>query len=101
VAGHGEPETLADVRAQRTQLESQFPHASECFERGMSDDAALHAVADDGILLDFKKLILLFSYCEFTGELPESTDPASQNHMAILQGIAAEAQLLLGRKGSN
>lgn len=101
VAGHGEPGTLADVRAQRTPLESQFLHARECFERGMSYDAALHAVADDGIPLDFKRLIFLSSYCEFTGELPESTDPASQNHMAILQGIAAEAKLFLGRKGSN
>jgi hypothetical protein len=36
VAGHGDPGTLADVRAQRTQLESQFQHARECFERGMS-----------------------------------------------------------------
>ncbi len=38
------------------------------------------------------------SYCEFTGKLPERTDPASQDHMTILQGIAAEARLL-GRKG--
>jgi cyclase len=41
VAGHGEPGSLADVHAQRTQLESQFRHARECFERGMSYDAAL------------------------------------------------------------
>ncbi len=38
---------------------------------------------------------------EFTGTLPERTDPASQNHMTILRGIAMEAKLLLGRKGSS
>src|SRR5512143_1947521 len=45
VAGHGDPGTLADVRAQRVQLESQFQHARECFEQGMSYDAALQAFA--------------------------------------------------------
>src|SRR5512139_803214 len=99
VAGHGNPGTLADVRAQRTQLESQFQHARECFEKGMSYDAALQAFAEDAIPLDFQRLIILASYCEFTGKRPESTDPASQNHMTLLQGIATEAKLLLGRKG--
>ena len=101
VAGHGDPGTLADVRAQRTQLESQFQHARECFERGMSYDAALQAFADDAIPLDFQRMIILASYWEFTGKRPESTDPASQNHMTLLQGIATEANLLLGRKGSH
>lgn len=100
VAGHGDPGTLADVRTQRTQLESQFQHARECFERGMSYDAALQAFAEDGLPLDFQRLIILSSYCEFTGKLPESTDPASQNHLTLLQGIATEAKLLLGRKGA-
>jgi hypothetical protein len=49
--------------------------------------------------LDFQRLILLASYLEFTGKRPESTDPASQNHMTLLQGTATEAKLLLGRKG--
>jgi hypothetical protein len=49
--------------------------------------------------LDFQRLIILSSYCEFTGKLPESTDPASQNHLLLLLGIATEAKLLLGRKG--
>ena len=100
VAGHGDPGTLADVRAQRTQLESQFQHARECFEQGMSYDAALQAFAADAIPLDFKRLIILASYCEFTGKRPESTDPTSQNHMTLLQGIATEVKLLLGRKGT-
>jgi hypothetical protein len=65
----------------------------------MSYDAALQAFAEDGIPLDFQRLIVLASYWEFTGKLPESTDPASQNHMTLLQGIATEAKLLLGRKG--
>ncbi len=99
VAGHGGPGTLADVRAQRVQLEGRFQRARECFEQGMSYDAALQAFAEDGIPLDFQRLVLLASYCEFTGKLPERTDPASQDHMTILQGIAAEARLLLGRKG--
>jgi len=99
VAGHGDPGTLADVRAQRTQLESVFQHARECFEQGMSYDAALQALADDGIPLDFQRLILLASYWEFTDRRPETKDPASQNHMTLLQGIATEAKLLLGRKG--
>ena len=99
VAGHGNPGTLADVRAQRAQLESQFQHARECFKKGMSYDAALKAFADDTIPLDFQRLIILSSYWEFTGRRPESTDPASQNHMTVLQGVAAEAKLLMSRKG--
>ena len=98
VAGHGDPGTLADVRAQRSQLESQFQRARECFEKGMSYDAALQAFAEDAIPLDFQRLIVLASYWEFTGKRPESTDPASQNHMTLLQGIATEAKLLLAKK---
>jgi len=98
VAGHGDPGTLADVRAQRTQLESQFQHARKCFEQGMSYDGVLKDFAKDDIPLDFQRLIILASYCEFTGKRPESTDPASQNHMTLLQSIATEAKLLLGRK---
>jgi len=100
VAGHGDPGTQADVRAQRTQLENHFQRTRECFERGMSYDAALQAFADDGFPLDSHRMIILASYCEFTGKLPESTDPASQNHLTMLQGLATEAKLLLGRKGS-
>ena len=99
VAGHGDPGTLADVRAQRKLLESLLQHARGCFEHGMSYDTALQAFAADGIPLDFQRLIILSSYCEFTGKMPESTDPASQNHMTVLQGIATEAKLLQGRKG--
>ena len=99
VAGHGDPGTLADVRAQRVQLESQFQRARESYERGMSYDAALQAFADDAIPLDFQRMIILASYWEFTGKRPETTDAASQNHMTMLQSIAAEARLRLGRKG--
>ena len=53
-------------------------------ERGMSYDAALQALAGDGVPLDFQRMIILSSYCEFTGKLPESTDPASQNHLTML-----------------
>jgi len=98
VAGHGDPGTLADVSAQRTLLERQFQHARECFEQGMSYDAALQAFARDDSPLDFQRMIILSSYCEFMGKLPERTDPASQNHMTLLRGIATEAKLLLGRK---
>ncbi len=101
VAGHGDPGTLADLRAQRTQLESQFQHARECFERGMSYDAALQAAAGHGMPVGFARMIIFSSYCEFTGKPPESTDPASQNHATILQGIAAEAKLILGRRASS
>ncbi len=99
VAGHGDPGTLADVRAQRTQLENVFQRARKCFEQGMSYDAALQAFAEDDIPLDFQRLIILASYCEFTGTRPESTDPASQSHMALLQSIATEAKLRLGTRG--
>ena len=34
------------------------------------------------------------------GKLPESADPARLNHYILLQGIAAEAKLLLGREGT-
>ena len=96
VAGHGDPGTLADVSAQRRQLESQFRRARECFEQGMSYDAALQVFAKDAMPLDFQRLTVLASYCEFTGKKPESADPTSQNHMTLLQGIATEARLLLG-----
>jgi len=92
VAGHGEPGTRADVRAQRTLLESQFQLARECFDRGLTYDEALQALAGKGIPLDFQRLIILSSYWEFTGKRPESTDPASQNHLTILQGVATEAK---------
>src|SRR5512136_1903020 len=49
VAGHGDPGTLADVRAQQAQLESQFQRARECFDRDLSYDAALQALADGGV----------------------------------------------------
>jgi glyoxylase-like metal-dependent hydrolase (beta-lactamase superfamily II) len=101
VAGHGDPGTLADVRAQRTQLERQFQHTRECFDRGMSYDTALQTLAKDGIPLDSLRMIILSSYCEFTGKLPESTDPARLNHYILLQGIATEAKLLLGMTHSN
>ena len=51
--------------------------------------------------MDFRRLIILSSYCQFTGKLPETTDPASRNHLTVLHGIATEAKLLLGRKGSS
>jgi len=41
-------------------------------------------------------LIVLSSYTEFTGRRPETGEPASQNHMTILRGIADEAKLLIG-----
>lgn len=99
VAGHGDPGTLADVRAQRTLLESQLLLARSCFERGMDYDAALEALARNDIPLDFQRAIILSCYCEFTGQFPTSTDPASRNHLTVLQGVATEAKLLMGRKG--
>ena len=99
VAGHGDPGTLADVRAQRVQLESQFERARKCFERGMSYDEALQAFANDPGPLDYQRLTILASYWELGGKRPETADPASQTHMTMLQGVAAEARLLLGRRG--
>lgn len=95
VAGHGDPGTLVDVRAQRTQLEGQFRRARQCLEQGMSYDDALQAFAKDDIPLDFQRLVVLASYCEFAGRRPETADPASQTHMTVLQAVAVEAELLL------
>ena len=53
----------------------------------------------DDIPLDFQRMSILPSYWEFTGKRPASSDPASQDHLTLLQGIATEARLLLGRKG--
>ena len=100
VAGHGAPGTRADVYAQRTSLERQFQQAQDWFARGLSYDAALQAVADDGSPSDSQRLILLASYWEFTGQRPATADPASQTHMTLLQGIATEAKLRLGRNGA-
>jgi glyoxylase-like metal-dependent hydrolase (beta-lactamase superfamily II) len=99
VAGHGAPGTLADVRAQRTRLESQFQRVKDLFEQGLSCDAALQAFAGDGAPSDSQRMMVLYSYCELAGQLPESADPARQDHLVLLQGIAAEARLLLGRRG--
>jgi hypothetical protein len=57
----------------------------------MSYDAALQACAGAALPLDFQRLILLASYIEFTGKRPESSDPASRDHMTILRGVADEA----------
>jgi hypothetical protein len=65
----------------------------------MSYDAAMQALAEDGTPMGFERMLLLCSYCEFTGQRPESTDPATRNHMTLLQGVAAEAKQLLGRRG--
>jgi glyoxylase-like metal-dependent hydrolase (beta-lactamase superfamily II) len=93
VAGHGDPGTLADVRAQREQLESRFQQVRGCFERGLSYDAALKAVVGDETPRESERMTVLYSYCELAGQLPESADPASRNHMDLLHGIAAEARL--------
>ncbi len=98
VAGHGDPGTLADVRAQRTQLEIQFKYAQECFRQGLSYDAALQTITGDGIPLHAKRMILLCSYWEFSGQQPENGGLAAHNHLALLQTIAAEAKLLLSRR---
>lgn len=97
VAGHGDPGTLADVRAQRMQLEGWFQRARECFERGLGYDATLQDLAGDDPQ-DSTRMIVLACYCELLGKMPESADPARQNHMTLLQGIAAEA--ILGREHS-
>ena len=98
VAGHGDPGTRADVRAQRTLLEDQFQLVRSCFDRGLSYDEALQAVAGNGIPLEFQRLIVLSGYWELTGKRPDHTDPASQNHLTILKGVASEARRRLERK---
>ncbi len=97
VAGHGDPGTRADVRAQRNLLERQLQQARACFDRGLSYDEALQTLAEGDTPLEYQRLLLLASYWEFTGTRPATTDPASQTHMTLLQAIAAEAKLLLGR----
>jgi glyoxylase-like metal-dependent hydrolase (beta-lactamase superfamily II) len=99
VAGHGDPGTLADVRAQRTRMEADFERVKAGFERGLGYDEALEAFAGSGAPSDSQRMMVLYSYCELAGTLPESAEPARQNHFILLQGIAAEARLLLGRKG--
>ena len=98
VAGHGDPGTLQEVRAQRALLERLHERARQCFERGLNYDAALQTLAEDGLSLDFQRLVILSSYSEFSGNQPESTDPAGPDHLTILQSIAAEAKLLLSKK---
>ncbi|UFS71177.1 MBL fold metallo-hydrolase [Geomonas sp. RF6] len=98
VPGHGEAGTLAHVRVQREQLERQFERARECFQKGMSYDEALRAFAGDVIPLEFQRVVILASYCEFTGRHPETKDPASQSHMSLIQSVADELRVLLGTK---
>ncbi len=97
VAGHGPPGSLAEVRAQRTQLEGLFQHARECFERGLGYDEALQAPGGD-LPMDFRRLAILSAYCELAGRRPETADPASRDHLAVLQGMAREARLALQRR---
>lgn len=92
IPGHGAPGTVADVRAQRIELESRFQHARACFGQGMTYDEALAALTLEGGPLDSGRVILLASYCEFAGRPPETTDRASQNHLTLLQAVAAEAR---------
>jgi cyclase len=92
VPGHGPPGTLDDVRAQRTWLQGQFHAARECFERGLTYDQALREPAADPAPLDFRRLVILASYWEFAGRRPDTTEPASRNHLTVLAGVAAEAR---------
>ncbi len=94
VAGHGQPGALAEVRGQRQQLELLFQHASECFAKGMDYDTARQDFASDEVAMDFQRLALLASYWEFMGRRPSTTEPESQNHMALLRCIADEAERL-------
>jgi glyoxylase-like metal-dependent hydrolase (beta-lactamase superfamily II) len=98
VAGHGEPGTLADVRAARARMESDFQRVKDLFAQGLGYDAALQAFAGDGAPTTSQRMTVLYGYCELTGRLPESCDPARQDHFTLLQGIAAEARLALGRE---
>jgi hypothetical protein len=66
----------------------------------MRHDAALQTFADDGIPMDFQRMIILASYCEFIGKRTERTDP-SENHVTMLQAIATETKLLSGRNGGS
>jgi len=100
VAGHGDPGTLADVRAQRTRMEADFERVKACFERGLGYDEALEAFAGSGTPSDSQRMMVLYAYCELLGRMPESRDPARQDHYALLEGIAAEARLALGRPGN-
>jgi hypothetical protein len=49
---------------------------------------------------DSQRMIILSGYWELTGKVPESADPARQNHLALLHGIATAAKLLLGKNGA-
>jgi len=62
-------------------------------------DAALQAFAGEGAPSDSQRMTVLCGYCELASRLPESADPARQDHLILLQGIAAEARLALGRRG--
>ncbi len=97
VAGHGDPGTLADVRAQRERLERRLLLARELFDRGLSYDEALRVFAEGGTPVDFERLVVLASYCELAGCRPATGETASQSHMAVLEAVAREARLLLGR----
>ncbi len=99
VAGHGDPGTLADLRAQRARMEADFERVKACFERGLGYDEALAAFAGSGAPSDSQRMMVLYSYCELLGRMPEGRDPERQDHFALLEGIAAEARLALGRRG--
>ena len=82
-------------RRKRALLERQFQHARDCFERGLSYDEALQAPPPDALSLDYRRLLVLASYWEFLGRRPETLEPASANHLLILQGVAHEARHFL------
>lgn len=96
VAGHGEPGTQADVRAQRERLQRLFDHARECHHQGLTYDQALRVFAEEEAPLGFTRLALLASWMELSGRHPETADPASRDHLALLQGLAAEARQAWG-----
>jgi glyoxylase-like metal-dependent hydrolase (beta-lactamase superfamily II) len=87
-----------DFRGGRYTLQDMTFSGSLTFHQGEREVRVIELGVGGG-LQDSLRMLILYSYCELAGEVPESAEPARQNHMTLLQGIATEAKLVLEGTG--
>jgi cyclase len=98
VAGHGNTGTRTDVAEQRMFLEFLSKQSRQCFERGLSYDEAMETIVSAPLPVEFLRPVVLSNYCEWSGKMPVSRNPADTNHLQVMSCVARRAELLLQAK---